>query len=112
MSDMEKDWDYLDENYKESENKVRSFEEIMAECKTLDDFDDDYDNILDSGVSLLKTVEDVKNVRELIAKGKSVKEIAADLGLEENYITVIAVTLNSSTDDDNDIAIAHLVMME
>ena len=79
MSDMEKDWDYLDENYKESENKVRSFEEIMAECKTLDDFDDDYDNILDSGVSLLKTVEDVKNVRELIAKGKSVKEIAADL---------------------------------
>ncbi len=110
--DNNKDWDYLDDYYNESGNEVRSFEEIMAECEASDELSDEYDNILDTGVSLTKTVEDVKNVRKLIAEGKTVVEISQILGLDQEYITIIAITLNSSTDDDNDVSIAHLVMME
>lgn len=105
------DWEYLDDNYKESGNEVKDLEAYILEG--LDD-DTDYEELMkiDSDDALFKkTVDDVKNVRELMNEGKTVKEIAESLFLSEDYIMMIAVTLNSSTEDDNDIAIAHLVMM-
>ena len=105
------DWEYLEDNYKESENEVKDLEAYITEGME-DDFDyedsilSDADNVL-----LKKTVDDVKNVRELMKAGITAKEIADRLSLSEDYIMMIAITLNSSTEDDNDIAIAHLVMM-
>lgn len=105
------DWEYLEDNYKESENEVKDLETYITEGME-DDFDyedsilSDADNVL-----LKKTVDDVKNVRELMKEGITAKEIADRLSLSEDYIMMIAITLNSSTEDDNDIAIAHLVMM-
>lgn len=105
------DWEYLEDNYKESENEVKDLEAYITEGME-DDFDyedsilSDADNVL-----LKKTVDDVKNVRELMKEGITAKEIADRLSLSEDYIMMIAITLNSSTEDDNDIAIAHLVMM-
>ena len=106
------DWDYLEENYTSSDNKVRSLDEIMKECEANGEISDSLDSIYSNKTQLEKTVNDVKNVRELIHQGVTVKEISKRLSLDEDYVVCIAVTLNSSTDDDNDIAIAHLVMME
>jgi hypothetical protein len=106
------DWDYLEENYTSSDNKVRSLDEIMKECEANGEISDNLDSIYSDKAQLEKTVNDVKNVRELIHQGITVKEISKRLALDEDYVVCIAVTLNSSTDDDNDIAIAHLVMME
>lgn len=106
------DWDYLDKNYTSSENSVRSLDEILKECEENGEISDDVSNTYSDAALLEKTVNDVRNVRELISNGVTVKEIAKRLSLDEEYVICIAVTLNSSTDDDNDIAIAHLVMME
>lgn len=105
------DWEYLEDNYKESENEVKDLEAYITEG-----MEDDFyyeDSILSDAdnVLLKKTVDDVKNVRELMKEGITAKEIADRLSLSEDYIMMIAITLNSSTEDDNDIAIAHLVMM-
>ncbi|NLL93281.1 MAG: hypothetical protein GX225_03920 [Clostridiales bacterium] len=104
------DWKYLEENYKESDRKVRSFEEIMNECESTHE-DDKYDTIGEAGSALLETVENVKKIREMSSQAKTVKEMAETLNLKEEYVTTIMIILNSSTDDDNDVAIAHLVMM-
>lgn len=106
------DWDYLEENYKSSDSAVRSLDEIMKECKENGEIIEDVASSYSDSLLLEKTVNDVKNVRELVVQGVTVKEIAKRLSLHEDYVVCIAVTLNSSTDDDNDIAIAHLVMME
>lgn len=105
------DWEYLDDNYKESENEVKDLEAYISEGLD-DDFDYEDSMLLDVDDALFKkTVEDVKSVRKLMSDGVTVKEIAGRLSLAEDYIMMIAITLNSSTEDDNDIAIAHLVMM-
>lgn len=105
------DWEYLEDNYKESENEVKDLEAYITEGME-DDFDYEDSILLDAdNVLLKKTVDDVKNVRELMKEGITAKEIADRLSLSEDYIMMIAITLNSSTEDDNDIAIAHLVMM-
>ena len=106
------DWDYLEENYKSSDSAVRSLDEIMKECEENGEIIEDVTSSYSDSFLLEKTVNDVKNVRELVVQGVTVKEIAKRLSLDEDYVVCIAVTLNSSTDDDNDIAIAHLVMME
>lgn len=106
------DWEYLEENYKESGNEVKDLEAYITEGIE-DAFDYGDSMMLDADNGLFeKTVKDVKNVRELMKEGITVKEIAERLSLEEEYIMIIAVTLNSSTEDDNDVAVAHLVMME
>lgn len=109
-SDKDLDWDYLDENYKEAGNEVKDLEDYILDADISDDFNDaallDTDNF-----TIRKTAEDVKNVRELMKEGVIVKDIASRLALEEEYVTRIAITLTSNTEDDNDIAIAHLVMM-
>lgn len=105
------DWDYLEDNYKPSENEVRSLDDILKECEVNGELDSDVNQTYSNNALLQKTVNDVKNVRELVSEGVPLQEIAKRLSLEEDYVVCIAVTLNSSTEDDNDIAIAHLVMM-
>ena len=47
----------------------------------------------------------------MISDGVTVDEISDALSLEKKYVTDIAIILNSSTEDEDDIAIAHLVLM-
>lgn len=104
------DWEYMSDFYDEDGAKsVKSLEEYM-----LDDTEpvsEDLNEIASEQVKLLETIEDVKKVRELMSTGKTVKEIAECLKLEENYIQNIAITLCSSTEDSGDIAVAQLVLL-
>jgi negative regulator of genetic competence, sporulation and motility len=105
------DWEYMSDFYNEEEKKVRSFEDIVKECEenshTLEDATDKTVN----NDNLLKVINDVKNVRELSKDGKIINEIAILLGLEEDYVRDILITINSSPEDDSDAAIAYLLMM-
>ena len=59
---------------------------------------------------LQKTIHDVHEVLALAQKGDTIKEIAAELGLEEQYVYNIQVSAQGFREDD-EIAVAHLVMM-
>lgn len=104
------DWEYMSDFYEsDTTNKVKSLEEY-----TLDDEEpvsDNLEEINSEHTMLLKTIEDVKKVRELMGTGKNVKEMAEHLNLDEAYIQNIAITLCSSTEDSGDIAIAQLVLL-
>ena len=60
---------------------------------------------------LEKTVEDVRQVLALAQEGRTVKEIARSLGLEEQYVYDIQVTAQWFREED-EIAVAHLMCME
>ncbi len=59
---------------------------------------------------LEKTVEDVRQVLALAQEGRTVKEIARSLGLEEQYVYDIQVTAQGFREDD-EIAVAHMMRM-
>lgn len=111
--DSELDWEYMSDFYQEGENKVRSFEEIsketaedrelQARCAEIDV------STLDD--KLAKTVLDVKRVKEESLKGGNVEEIAQNLGMSKEYVTTILMNVQGYAEDD-DFAIAHLVLME
>ena len=105
------DWEYMQDFYEEGPSKeVKSLEEYaLGDDEPLSE---SIEEVNKSNEKLLKTIEDVKDVRELLSTGKSVVEIAEALHQEAKYIQTIAMTLGYSTEDSGDIAIAHLVMME
>lgn len=105
------DWEYMQDFYEEGPQKeVKSLEDYVVSHE--EPLTESVEEIDKSNEKLLKTIQDVKEVRELLGKGKSVTDIAETLHAEENYVKTIAMTLGYSTEDSGDIAIAHLVMME
>ena len=59
---------------------------------------------------LEKTVEDVKTVLKLASEGQNIEQIALATGLDKDYIFNIQVCAQGFR-EDNEIAVAHLVMM-
>ncbi|WP_310604566.1 hypothetical protein [Anaerosporobacter sp.] len=105
------DWEYMQDFYEEGpQREVKSLEEYALGAE--EPLTESIEEIDKGNNKLLKTIEDVKTVRELLSTGKSIDEIAETLQADVNYIHTIAVTLGYSTEDSGDIAIAHLVMME
>lgn len=65
----------------------------------------------DTSGKLAKTIEDVKQVMALALAGNTIPEIAATLNLDPQYVYNIQVTAQGFHEDD-EIAVAHLVMMD
>lgn len=65
-----------------------------------------------SDAVFLQTVKEVRAVRELTQSGKDRTVIANELNLTEERVTLIQMCLYGMTEDSNDEAAAHLVMME
>lgn len=105
------DWEYMQDFYEEGPRKeVKSLEEYaLGDDEPLTE---SIEEVNKSNEKLLKTIQDVKDVRAQLSSGKSVAEIAEALHEEESYVHTIAITLGYNTEDSGDIAIAHLVMME
>lgn len=105
------DWEYMQDFYEEGPRKeVKSLEEYALGDE--EPLSESIEEVNKSNEKLLKTIQDVKDVREQLSSGKSVVEIAEALHADANYIHTIAITLGYNTEDSGDIAIAHLVMME
>ena len=105
-----KDWDLSDDYFKaEDSAKELKLEDFITEEPS--------DNNSTFGASastdqalLQKTIQDVHEVLARAQKGDTIKEIAAELGLDEQYVYNIQVSAQGFREDDV-IAVAHLVMM-
>lgn len=103
QTDKELDWELSEDYYKEDTNKKQlSLEDFI-------DHQPEEEVVLKKG-ELEKTVEDVKTVLKLASEGQNIEQIALATGLDKDYIFNIQVCAQGFR-EDNEIAVAHLVMM-
>lgn len=111
MADNMKDWEYDEGFYNATENKkVRSFEEIAAECEQLMEKPDGNDINSDS-LKLKELAEKVGKIKRLSAEGTDVYTIAEKLGYDSKFVSDVLITISGSPEDDSDMAIAHILMI-
>ncbi|MFQ9933832.1 MAG: hypothetical protein ACLRVQ_05295 [Lachnospiraceae bacterium] len=107
-----KDWEYDGDFYGVSEGrKVRSFEEIAAECEKLMENPVNGDMEKERG-KLHKLAEKIGQIKSLSSKGTDVYTIAKTLNLEYKFVSDVLITISGSPEDDSDMAIAHLLIMD
>lgn len=99
---VEKDWETADDYYKNPEKKELSLEDFVTE--------EDTEASFKASAGLEQTLKDVRMVLSLGGQGKTISEIAGDTGLDEKYVYNIQVCAQGFHEDD-EIAVAHLVMM-
>lgn len=101
------DWEYMSDFYANEGNEVGSLEDYMSESDLAEPTDEFVGG--DGNDTLHQIINDVKKVRELNDQGKNVEQIAEILAMDEDYVTLILMSMNGSPEDSSDIAIAHLV---
>ncbi|MFQ9510774.1 MAG: hypothetical protein ACLRZ7_07685 [Lachnospiraceae bacterium] len=108
------DWEMSEDFYKvdkEKEKQLPSFEDFVKASFT-DTLEDQIEPDLTAQSRLEKTVNDVKAVRAAMIRQESTADMAKNLGLDLDYINLILLTIQGGFSEDDDIAIAHLVLME
>ena len=109
-----KDWE-LNDDYFQAEDSAKELklEDFMTEESSEHDGSDgtfgSFGDTTDQNL-LQKTIQDVHEVLARAQKGDTIQEIAAELGLDEQYVYNIQVSAQGFREDD-EIAVAHLVMM-
>ena len=96
------DWDISEDFYRENdEKKELKLEDFMSpEDETVFSVNGDYE--------VERTAEHVRQVMKLSDEGKTIGEIAAALGLEEEYVYRIQIC---ALGDGDPVSVAHLVLM-
>lgn len=102
------DWELSEEYYKENEDKrewkLEDFiEDEVAEEPLISDTAGLHEDVK-------RVAADVRRVKELSGQGKTVVEIAGMMRVEPKYVSDIQVCIQSFP-EDNDIAVAHLILM-
>lgn len=109
----DKDWEMSEDFYKVDEEKERSlpsFEDFVKESFTDASFEQE-EPVFTAQSRLEKTVHDVKAVRSAIERHESPAAMAKNLELDIDYINLILMNIQGGFSEDDDIAIAHLVLM-
>lgn len=101
---QETDWEWDPKYCQTGEEKELSLEDFIEETPP----DEDSKAFSDAG--LARTVEDVRAVLKLAGQGCSTQEISRKLNLDQQYVYNIQVCAQGFREDD-EIAVAHLVMM-
>lgn len=102
------DWELSEEYYKENEGK--------REWKLEDFMEDEMAEEPPAGstaglhADVQRVAAEVRRVKELSGQGKTAVEIAGMMGVEPKYVSDIQVCIQSFP-EDNDIAVAHLILM-
>ena len=109
-----KDWE-LNDDYFQAEDSAKELklEDFMTEEPSEhDDSDGTFGSFGDTTDQdlLQKTIQDVHEVLARAQKGDTIQEIATELELDEQYVYNIQVSAQGFREDD-EIAVAHLVMM-
>lgn len=105
---MDLDWELSADYYKENENRRElKLEDFMEEESTESGM---WDHTASLGADVQRVAADVRKVKELAGQGKTVMEIAGMLGTEQQYVSDILICVQSFP-EDNDIAVAHLILM-
>ncbi len=106
------DWEYGEDFYNDSENKkVRSFEEIAAECGTLME-NPMPDETESTSAKLNELAEKIGKIKKMSSEGTDVYSIAQTLGYEQKFVSDVLITISGSPEDDTDMAIAYLLAEE
>ncbi len=102
------DWELSADYYKENEGR----RELKLEDFIKEEVAEEGAEAHTAGLSVevQKTAADVRRVKELAGQGKTVAEIAGLMGAEQKYVSDILICVQSFP-EDNDIAVAHLIMM-
>lgn len=105
---LEQDWELADEFYQgDDERKEVRLEDFLGG----EDDEEDGLNVSDDSRELKKTIAEVHDVLAMAGQGKTTEQIAALTGLDKQYVYNIQVCAQGFHEDD-EIAVAHLVMME
>ena len=103
------DWELMDDYYqKDNEMPELRIEDFMDEETSENSSFGEVQAAQKARID--KIVEDVHQVLLLAKDGKTVEEIAAELGLKSQYVYDIQVSAQGFREDD-EIAVAHLVHM-
>lgn len=103
------DWELMDDYYqKDNEMPELRLEDFMDEETSENSSFGEIQAAQKARID--KIVEDVHQVLLLAKDGKTVEEIAAELGLKSQYVYDIQVSAQGFREDD-EIAVAHLVEM-
>ena len=96
------DWDISEDFYRENdEKKELKLEDFMSP-------EDDAVFSINGDYEVERTAEDVRQVMKLSDEGKTIQEIAAALGMEEEYVYRIQIC---ALGDGDPVSVAHLVLM-
>lgn len=102
------DWELSEDFYKEDENrKELRLEDFLEDGVTEGEPEADLAAL---GVDVQRVAADVRRVKELMMQGKIVVEIAGEMGVEQKYVSDIQICIQSFP-EDNEIAVAHLILM-
>lgn len=103
---QEADWELDPEYFQPKEDRTLSLEDFIEEnTSPTAQGETNGENTL-----LAQTISDVKQVLALEQEGKTTEAIANILGLNQQYVYNIQVCAQGFREDD-EIAVAHLVMM-
>ena len=99
------DWEWDPKYCHAEEKKELSLEDFIEEEAP------EADDKSFSDARLARTIEDVRAVLKLAGQGHGIGEISEILNLDQQYVYNIQVCAQGFREDD-EIAVAHLVMME
>lgn len=103
------DWEYDTDFYSETPaDRVRSFEEIAAECSELMETPA-ADDAGSKGAALSALAEKVGKIKSMSSEGVDIYTIADTLGYEPKFVSDVLITISGSPEDDTDMAIAHIL---
>lgn len=108
---QDKDWEFSEEFFQTDEEKDKElplFEDFVLKDRKAGE---------EEAISLIgneklrQTVADIRIVRKLIEDQMTIADIAEKLDMEQDYVLLITMNIQGGSDKDDDIAIAHLVLM-
>lgn len=102
------DWELSEDFYKEDENRKELRLEDFLENGVAEG--EPEADLAALGVDVQRVAADVRRVKELMMQGKIVVEIAGEMGVEQKYVSDIQICIQSFP-EDNEIAVAHLILM-
>lgn len=116
QQNLDLDWELSEDYYAGAETKKElKLEDFIEDGTEGDMADSGFDSGSASGPAsdeaLQRTIQDVRQVMALAGQGRTIHQIAQELALDPQYVYNIQVTVQGFHEDD-EIAAAHLLMME
>lgn len=102
------DWELSEDYYKEDKSRRElKLEDFMEEEKPQPETTGQTGS---QNADVQRVAADVRRVKELAGQGKTMAEIASLMGVGQQYVSDIQICVQSFP-EDNDIAVAHLILM-
>ncbi len=109
---MTKDNKLTDWEMEEFLNPDQNKRELKLEDFQVDEDDEPAVAAEEGAGRLSEVVKEVRAVKALMAAGKDSDQIAGELSMAKERVMLIQMSMYGGEGDDNEVAVAHMVMME